>query len=127
VTTATPTRATFDLQRAKAKSIRDAMGRLTAIVAVTLGGGQLLVIRVLGDRIAKDKALPFEVSMFVAYAVVIGFLIWRMRREVDKARPRCPQCRVALADAAEPVVVSTGKCASCGADYFAPIEMKPAQ
>ncbi len=113
------TRAEFDQQRAKARSVSKALGRVTAIAAVTLGVGQLLVIRLLAGRIVRSKELAFELALFVTYIVVVGFLVWRMDREVTNARPRCPQCGKRLKAAAEDIAGATGKCTHCGGQVIA--------
>lgn len=109
------TRDAFERQRVLAKVIARKLGRLTAIVAVTLGVGQLLFIRAVENRLAKEKALPFELALFLAYVVIVGFLVWQLDRQVTAARPRCPQCRVSLKGEADGLAMTTGKCAHCGA------------
>ncbi len=111
----TVTRETFAARRAKAQAIRQTLGRLTATVAVVLGVGQLGFIRLTQGRMVAEKVLPFEVALVTAYLVVVGFLVWRMDREVDKARPSCPSCTVVYRDAQADVVMATGACPACGA------------
>ncbi len=113
------TRESFQQQRDRAAAIGRTLGRFTAIVAVTLGLGQLLFIRAIGNRLASDKALSFEIALFLAYAVVVGFLIWQMDRQVTTARPRCPQCGRSFKGAEDGIVMTSGKCAQCGAQVIA--------
>jgi hypothetical protein len=113
------TREQFNAQRAKAKAVSTALGRLTATVAVTLGLGQLAFIRLLSHRIAESKRMPLEASLFGAYIIVVGFLVWRMDRAVTAERIRCPQCRKVLKAGHEDVAAATGKCAHCGGDVIA--------
>ena len=115
---ATYTRESFERQRAQAAAIGRTLGRFTAIVAVTLGVGQLLFIRAVESRLAKNRALPFEVALFLAYIVVVGFLVWQMDRQVTNARPRCPQCKVSIKGVADGLAMTTGKCATCGAQVI---------
>lgn len=110
------TREQFNAQRAKAKAVSNALGRLTAVVAVTLGLGQLLFIRLLSHRIADTKRVPLEASLFGAYIVVVGFLVWRMDRAVTAERIRCPQCRRVLRAGHEDLAGATGKCVHCGGE-----------
>jgi len=108
------TRESFNRQRAKLKSVSSAAGRLTAAVAVTFGIGQLAVIRALNGRIAKDKELTFELALFLAYMVMVGFLVWRMDRAVTAQRICCPQCGKVLKAGAEDIAGATGQCTYCG-------------
>ena len=112
------TRESFERQRAQAAAIGRALGRFTAVVAVGLGVGQLLFIRAVESRLARNKALPFEVALFVAYIVVVGFLVWQMDRQVTRARPRCPQCKLSFKGVPDGVVLATGKCSNCGAQVI---------
>jgi ribosomal protein S27AE len=112
-------RDSFERQRAKAKGIERGLGRMTAAVAVVLGVGQLLFIRLVAHRLAKDKALTFEIALFIPYIVVVAFMVWQLDRQVTSARPRCPQCGVSFKGVAEGVVVATGKCSACGAQVIA--------
>lgn len=114
------TRESFAAQRAKSKVIEKSLGRLTAAVAVTLGVGQLLFIRLIGGRIDKNKELTFELLLVVAYLIVVGFLVWQMDRQVTAARPVCPKCRVSFKGAADAAAMTTGKCSACGAQVFEP-------
>jgi len=109
------TREAFERQRVLAQVIQRKLGRFTAIVAVALGVGQLLFIRAVESRLAKEKAVPFELALFLAYIAVVGFLVWQLDRQVTAARPRCPQCKVSLKGAADGLAMTTGKCAKCGA------------
>jgi hypothetical protein len=109
------TTAQFERRRAQAAAIGRTLGRFTAIVAVALGVGQLLFIRAVEGRLAKAKALPFEVALFLAYVVVVGFLVWQRDRQVANARPRCPQCKRTLNSATD---VTTGRCSACGAQVI---------
>ncbi len=106
-------RESFNRQRDKAATVSSAAGRLTAGVAVTFGLGQLAIIRVLNGRIAKDKELAFELALFLAYAFMVGFLVWRMDRAVTAQRIRCPKCGKALKGSAEDTAGATGKCTYC--------------
>ncbi len=119
------TREQFNRQRARAQATSASLGRLTAIVAVVLGGAQLLFIRQFETRMPESKRLPFELAFFGAYIVVVAFLIWRMDREVSAARPRCPHCKVSLKGNALDVAGATGHCPSCGQPLWTP-EAPPA-
>jgi len=112
------TRESFQAQSAQAAAIGRALGSFTAVVAVGLGVGQLLVIRAVESRLAKGKALPFEVALFLAYIVVIGFLGWQRDRQVTNARPRCPQCKQSFKGVPDGLVMRTGKCPNCGAQVI---------
>jgi len=118
------TRESFQQARAQAAAIGRTLGRFTAIVAVTLGVGQLLFIRAVEGRLAKDKALPFEVALFLAYIVVIGFLVWQLDRQVTSARPRCPQCRQSFKGVSDGVAMTSGKCSACGAQVIADLKVR---
>lgn len=115
------TRDEFNARRHKAKGIEKALGTLTAAVAVVLGLGQLAFITLFGDRMLREKVLPLEIALFLAYITVVGFLVWRMDREVTKARVQCPQCRKSLKDPQADVAGATGKCPHCGAQVIAGI------
>lgn len=112
------TRESFAAQRAKSKTIGKALGRLTAAVAVTLGVGQLVFIRLISGRIEKNKEITFELLLLVTYLIVVGFLVWQMDRQVTAARPTCPACRVSFKGAADAAAMTTGRCSACGAPLF---------
>lgn len=111
-------RAEFTARRANAAAIRKSLGGLTATIAVVLGVSQLAFIRLFGDRMARAKVLPLEIALFLAYIVVVGFLVWRMDREVTRARVACPHCKARLTDAQADLAAATGKCAHCGAQVI---------
>ena len=105
----------FVVQRAKAHGLKQGLGRLTAAVAIVLGVGQLALVKVTSGRVVADRARPFELAMFGAYIVVVGFLVWRTDREVTKTRPACPQCRTPLSGEAADAVLQSGQCPRCQA------------
>lgn len=113
------TRESFNRQRARAKAVSDAAGRVLAMVAVSLGLGQLILIRLLDSRIAPAKKIPFELSLFVAYIALVGYLLWRMNRVAAAETIRCPQCKKMLKAGAEDVAGATGKCTFCGGQVIA--------
>ena len=80
------TRAEFTARRAKAVAIRKSLGGLTATVAVVLGLGQLAFIKLLGGRMVQAKVLPLEIALFLAYVVVVGFLVWRIQPVDNRLR-----------------------------------------
>lgn len=112
------TRALFQQQCDKSVAIDRALRRLMAVMAVVLGLGQLAIIRLAAGRLAPTKQTAFELAMFVAYVSVIAFLAWQRGHQVRAARPRCPACRVVIADAAAANVLATGTCAVCRAQVI---------
>lgn len=113
------TRDSFNRQRARAKAVSDAAGRVLAIVAVGLGVGQLVLFRLVDSRITPAKKIPFELSLFLAYIALVGYLLWRMNRVMKAEAIRCPQCRKELKAGADDVAGATGKCTFCGGQVIA--------
>mgnify|MGYP006268179735 CR=1 FL=1 len=113
-------REEFAARRAKAHSLKQGLGRLTAAVAVVLGVGQLALIKATSGRVVAERAKPFELAMFIAYITVVGFLVWRTDREVTKTRPSCPQCRKPLSGDAADAVLMSGQCPRCGGRVLVP-------
>jgi len=65
-------------------------------------------------RAALKLVVAMGGSLFLAYIVGVGALLWRMQRRVRAARPVCPHCRAALNDMSERVASATGRCDMCG-------------
>jgi len=108
------TRETFDQQRAAAKKLERRDGRLLAIVSVGLGLAQLAFIRWADGRFERGFAVAIEGGLFLGYAALVCWLLWRMRRHQRAAAPACPHCGLALQGMSERVASATGKCDSCG-------------
>jgi hypothetical protein len=108
------TREAFDRQRAAAKLVSRQHGRVLALSSVGLGLVQLVFLRWAEGHLARGPRLAIAGGAFLAYAALIGALLWRMERGLGRVRPTCPQCRVALKGMSERVAAATGKCDSCG-------------
>ena len=108
------TREAFERQRATGKRRERHAGRLLAIVSVGLGVVQLIFIRWIEKKLAHGPAVALEGALFLAYAALIGWLLWQMRRTLHAARLECPQCGALLQGMSERVAAATGRCDSCG-------------
>lgn len=108
------TRAAFQAAQTRAQMIEGRSSTPLALVAVTLGFGQLYLLRWAKDHIAREYSLWFAVAMFVAYMILVGVLFVRMLRQRAAAAPRCPQCGAAMGDMSQRVALATGKCDRCG-------------
>lgn len=108
------TREEFDRRRAALKLVARRESRLLAIFSVGLGVAQLLSLRWAEPQMARDAFVAIAGSLFLAYMVGVGALLWRMTRRVAAARLACPQCRTALNEMSERVASATGRCDTCG-------------
>ncbi len=109
-----PTREEFDQQLAAAKLVSRQHGRVLALTSVGLGLAQLVFLRWAEGHLARGPRLAIAGIAFLAYAALIGALLWRLERRLGRVRPTCPQCGVALKGMSERVAAATGKCGSCG-------------
>jgi uncharacterized membrane protein len=114
------TREAFDRQRAALKLIARREGRVLAVFSVGLGLAQLLFLRWAEQEMARDAVNAMGGSLFLAYIVGVGALLWRMQRRVRAARLSCPHCRAALNDMSERVASATGRCDMCGGQILEP-------
>ena len=108
------TRETFDRQRAAAKSAEQRASLPLAVVSVSLGIAQLLIIRWIDAHFEKGSGLTLEVGMFLTYVAIVGAFGWRFGRIRRAARLQCPQCEVPLQGMPESVASATGRCEACG-------------
>jgi len=108
------TREEFDRRRAARKRVERRESRLLAIFSVGLGVAQLLFLRWAEPQMARDAVIAIAGSLFLAYMVGVGALLWRMTRRVGAARLACPQCRTVLNEMSERVASATGCCDTCG-------------
>lgn len=104
----------FERRRTAAKQLAGRDGRLLAVVSVGLGVVQLLLIRWFEGQLERRSAVAIEGALFLAYIALVGWLVWRMQRELRAARPTCPDCGVVLQGLSDRVAAATGKCDSCG-------------
>jgi hypothetical protein len=108
------TREEFARRRSEQKRIEGREMRLLAFVAVPLGIGQLVMIRLLEARLERSRAVAIEGAVFLAYMALVGALLWRMLRRLRVSLLSCPQCGVKLRGMSESVAAATGQCDSCG-------------
>jgi hypothetical protein len=108
------TRADFDRRRAALKLLARREGRVLAIFSVGLGLAQLLFLRWAEREMVREAAVAMAGSLFLAYIMGVGALLWRIQRRIRGARLTCPHCRAPLGDLSERVASATGRCDSCG-------------
>jgi predicted RNA-binding Zn-ribbon protein involved in translation (DUF1610 family) len=108
------TREAFERRRAAVRQVERHDGRWLAFLSVGLGVVQLLFLRWADLHLERGPRLAIAGGAFLAYAALIGVLVWRMDRRTRSARPTCPQCGVMLKGMSERVAAATGKCDSCG-------------
>jgi predicted RNA-binding Zn-ribbon protein involved in translation (DUF1610 family) len=113
------TREEFDQRRAEADRVESREGLTVAMVSVALGLGQLGFIRWADAHLARGPRLAAEGSIFVAYAILVAALLWRLQRRTRAAHPVCPKCGVVLSGMSERVASATGRCDRCGAQVIA--------
>ena len=114
------TRAEFDRQRAALKRVVRREGRVLAIFSVGFGLAQLLFLRWAEREMAREAAQAMAGSLFLAYIIGVGALLWRMQRRIRGARLTCPHCRAPLSDLSERVASATGRCDACGSGILEP-------
>lgn len=108
------TREEFDRRRAALRLVARRESRVLAIFSVGLGLAQLLFLRWTERQMAHEAVIATAGSLFLAYMVGVGALLWRMTRRVRAARLACPHCRTVLTDMSERVASATGRCDACG-------------
>jgi predicted RNA-binding Zn-ribbon protein involved in translation (DUF1610 family) len=108
------TREEFDRRRAALKQVARRESRVLAIFSVGLGLAQLAFHRWAEPQVAHGAFIAMVGSLFLAYIVGVGALLWRMTRRVRAARLACPHCRTVLNDMSERVASATGRCDACG-------------
>lgn len=108
------TREEFDRRRAALKRVARRESRVLAVFSVGLGLAQLLFLRWAEPQMAHDAVIAMAGSLFLAYILGVGALLWRMQRRIRAARLACPHCRAALSDMSERVASATGRCDVCG-------------
>lgn len=108
------TRAEFDCRRAALKRVARREGRVLTIFSVGFGLAQLLFLRWAQRKMAREAAMAMAGSLFLAYIIGVGALLWRRERRIRGARLTCPHCRAPLSDSSERVAAATGRCDSCG-------------
>ena len=114
------TREDFDRRRAALKRVARREGRVLAAFSVGLGLAQLLFLRWAEPQMAHDAVVAMAGSLFLAYILGVGALLWRMQRRIRAARLACPHCRAALNDMSERVASATGRCDLCGGQLIEP-------
>jgi hypothetical protein len=114
------TRGEFDRRRAAVKLAARREGRVLAVFSVGLGLAQLLFLRWADRAMAHEAAIATGGSLFLAYIVGVGALLWRMQRRIRNARLTCPRCRGVLSDLSERVASATGRCDMCGGQILEP-------
>jgi hypothetical protein len=114
------TREAFDQQRALATRVEHRDTRLLAVVSIGLGVGQLLFIRWIEMRLPRKPAVTLEGAVFLAYAALVCWLLWRRQRHLRAVRLRCPQCGRPLEGLSERVAAATGRCDACGGQVLEP-------
>ena len=116
------TREEFDRRRAALKLVARRESRVLAVFSVGLGLAQLLFLRWAERETAHQAVIAMGGSLFLAYIVGVGALLWRMQRRVRAARLACPHCRAALNDMSERVASATGRCDMCGGQLLEPCD-----
>ena len=118
--TKTPyTRADFDRLRAEVKAVESREGLPLAAFAVGLGLGQLLLLRWAETNFTPGAAKLFAGTVFLVYAAIVVWMIWRYVARVNAARPRCPQCGVVMQNRSLGTAAATGNCDACGGRVIA--------
>lgn len=112
------TREDFERRRTLARTIERREGRVLAGVAVSLGLAQLAFLKWGEGRIPDARLTAVAGLSFLAYMALVVFLIGRMMRRVNAARPVCGTCGVTLKGMAERVAGATGRCDACGQAAF---------
>jgi hypothetical protein len=112
------TREFFEQQRAAVRRVDRRDGRVLAVVAVGLGLGQLVVIRWADAHLERGAAVRLEGAVFLAYAALVGWLVWRLQRQLRRVRPMCPNCAASLEGMSLRVAAATGRCDTCGAQII---------
>ncbi len=114
------TRAAFQAAQERAQKVEQSGGTPLALVAVTLGFGQLYLLRWAKDHMTREQLIPMASAVFLVYLALVGALLARMVRARNAAAPRCPQCGVAMRDLSQRVALATGKCDRCGGQVIEP-------
>ena len=114
------TREDFDRRPAAVKLAARREGRVLAIFSVGLGLAQLLFLRWAEREMAHEAVIATGGSLFLAYIVGVGALLWRLQRRIRSARLICPHCRAVLGDLSERVASATGRCDMCGGQILEP-------
>lgn len=107
-------RERFELIRTAAKAAERRDSLVLAVISVTLGLAQLGFIKWADANLPRRTAVPWEGGFFLAYAALVGGLIWRMQRRRRAGSPPCPQCGAPLTGMSERVATATGRCDRCG-------------
>ena len=114
------TRAAFQAAQGRAQKVEQSSSTPLALFAVTLGFGQLYLLRWAKDHVPREHSLLFAGSMFIVYMIGVAVLFFRMLRQRNAAAPRCPQCGVAMREMSQRVALATGKCDRCGGQVIEP-------
>ncbi len=114
------TRAEFDRRRVALKRVARREGRVLTIFSVGLGLAQLLFLRWAEREMVREAAVAMAGSLFLAYIMGVGALLWRMQRRIRGARLTCPHCRAPLSDLSERMASATGRCDACGGAILEP-------
>lgn len=113
------TREEFDVVRLRARDAERRASAVMAVLAVSLGVGQLAFIRWADTHMARGDAVPLEVTFFLVYMALLAVLVVRFERGRRSRAPHCPHCRRPLLRLSERVAVATGRCDACGGQVIA--------
>jgi len=111
-------REAFDRLRAAAKVRERADSRWLALVSIGLGLGQLAFIRWAEASLARQTAVALEGALFLLYAALVLWLLWRLQLHKRIGAPQCPRCGAALQGLSERIATATGRCDRCGAQVL---------
>lgn len=109
----------FQRRRLAVKEVERREDRALVIVSVGGGFAQLAFIRWADAHLVRHPPVELEGGIFLAYIALVGILLWRFLRRVTAARPRCPQCGVALEDLSVRIATAAGRCDACGGQILA--------
>jgi membrane protein implicated in regulation of membrane protease activity len=110
-------RGDFEIARSGRKAVERREGGILAGLAVGFGIAQLALLRWLEAQPAVGfggQVKPIAGTVFVAYAVLVAWLLVRYQRRLRRAALACPQCGRRLAATSERIALATGNCDGCG-------------
>jgi hypothetical protein len=113
------TRQEFERRRTGMERVLKRDGYVLAAVSVVFGVGQLVLIRWAETHLPRRPEIALELTVFIAYILLILVLAWRLARKLKAASVACPQCGAALDGLSGRVAVATGKCDRCGGQVIA--------
>lgn len=113
------TREAFEQLRSTNRRRERKDGLVLAIVSVGMGLGQLGLMSWIEGRFPRGTAVAIEGAVFLSYAGLVLWLLWRLQHHKHVGAPRCPHCATALEGASERMAAATGRCDFCGGQVVA--------